>query len=62
MRDQVIEKRIRWAGVLICLGLAVQLLTLRWVHPLAFMTFLLVGCPLTAAGILLYLYSLVGGD
>jgi len=59
MSDQTIEKRIRWAGLLVCLGVAVQLVTLMWVHPLAFMTFLAVGCPLTVAGVLLYLYSLV---
>jgi len=59
MSDQVIEKRIRWAGLLVCLGLGVQLMTLMWVHPLAFMTFLTIGCPLTVAGVLLYLYSLV---
>jgi hypothetical protein len=62
MRGQSIEKRIRWAGVSICLGLTIQLLTLLWVHPLSFMAFLLLGCPLTAAGVLLYLYSLVGSD
>ena len=58
-RDVVIEKRIRWAGLLICLGLIVQLLSLIWVHPLAFMGFLMVGCPLMLAGVLLYLDSLV---
>ena len=54
-------KRIRWAGVLICFGLAVQALTLMWVHPLSFMAFLMIGCPLTGAGVLLYLYSLIAG-
>jgi len=34
------------------------LLTFIWVHPLAFITFLAVGCPLVAAGVLLYLYAL----
>lgn len=57
--DVVIEKRIRWAGLLICLGLVVQLLSLIWVHPLLFITFLVIGCPLMLAGVLLYLYSLV---
>jgi hypothetical protein len=57
--DVVIEKRIRWAGLLICLGLVVQLLSLIWVHPLSFMAFLVVGCPLMLGGVLLYLYSLV---
>jgi len=35
------------------------MLTLRWTHPIAFMGFLLIGCPLAAIGTLIYLYSLV---
>ena len=54
-----VEKRIRLAALLICLGLLVLLLTLVRVHPLAFMAFILIGCPLVLAGILLYLYSIV---
>ena len=54
-----IERRIRWAGILIVLGLLLQMLTLLWTHPLAFMCFLMIGCPLVAAGMLLFLYSLV---
>ena len=54
-----IERRIRWAAILICAGLVVQVATLFFVHPLAFMAFLLIGCPLVAAGILLFLWSLV---
>jgi len=54
-----IERRIRWSGLIIALGLVVQSLTLFWTHPLSFMAFLLIGCPLVAAGLLLYLYSLV---
>ena len=53
-----IKRRTRSAGLLIGLGLLVQLLTFIWVHPLAFITFLAVGCPLVAAGVLLYLYAL----
>lgn len=57
----VIEKRIRWAGWLIALGLLVQLITLIWNHPLSFMAFILIGVPLMACGVLLFLYSLVAG-
>jgi hypothetical protein len=53
------EKRIRLASVLVCLGLLVLLLTLVRIHPLAFVAFTLVGCPLLLAGILLFLYSIV---
>lgn len=55
----IIERRVRLAAILICLGLAVLLLTLVRVHPLAFMAFILMGCPLVVAGILLFLYSIV---
>lgn len=54
-----IERRLRWAGLLIALGLAIQLITFVWIHPLAFIAFAVIGCPLVAAGVLLYLYSLV---
>ena len=54
-----IERRLRLAGVLICLGLLVQLITLIRIHPLAFMAFILVTCPLVLAGVVLYLYSIV---
>ena len=53
------EKRIRLASVLICLGLLVVLLTLVRIHPLAFVAFTVIGCPLLLAGILLFLYSVV---
>jgi len=59
MTTMLIESRIRWSGILIVVGLVVQMLTLLWTHPLAFMCFLLVGCPLVGAGIVFYLYSLV---
>lgn len=54
-----VEKRVRLAGLLICLGLLVQLVSLGWVHPLAFVAFLLIGCPLVAVGIVIYLWALV---
>jgi hypothetical protein len=45
--------------VLIILGLAVELLSLIRIHPLAFMGFLVVGGGLLAAGVVFYLVSLV---
>jgi hypothetical protein len=58
-RPLTIERRVRLAGVLVCLGLLIQLLTLIRIHPLAFVAFILIGCPLVAAGLILYLYSIV---
>jgi hypothetical protein len=62
MPDSVIEKRVRWAGFLIGVGAAIQLASLLWNHPLAFMTFIVVGVPLAAAGAGLYLYALAAGS
>jgi hypothetical protein len=59
MTERLIERRIRWSGRLIAAGLIVQMLTLLATHPLAFILFALVGCPLVGAGILIFLYSLV---
>jgi hypothetical protein len=55
----LIERRLRLAGLLIAIGLIVQLTTFIWIHPLAFIAFAMIACPLIAAGILLFLYSLV---
>jgi hypothetical protein len=54
-----IERRLAWAGALITAGLAVEIAVSAWIHPLAFVTFAVVGCPLVAAGMLLFLWSLV---
>jgi hypothetical protein len=62
MIPTTIERRIRWSGLLVVAGLVLQMLTLLSIHPLAFVSFLLLGCPLVAAGMLLYLYSLVSDD
>ncbi len=53
-----IEKRIRLSGLLIIAGLTVELITLHWSHPTAFLFFLLLGGTLMAVGILIYLFSL----
>jgi hypothetical protein len=60
--DRKIERRLRTAGILVGLGLTIQLLTLLWIHPLAFMMFLAAGIPITAAGVLLYLVSLLAAS
>ena len=59
METAVIERRIKWASWLIGAGLLIQLGSLLLVHPLAFVGFLMVGCPLMLAGIVLYLLSLI---
>jgi hypothetical protein len=59
MKEFAIETRIKRAGILVFAGLAVQAATLLRVHPLSFVIFLSVGCPLIFGGIVLYLFSLV---
>ena len=62
MTATLMERRIRWSGALIAVGLLLQLLTLPLTHPLAFIGFIVLGCPLVVAGIPLFLYSLVSHD
>ena len=64
LETPVVERRIRWASLLIVAGLLVQLASLLVIHPLAFVAFLMVGCPLIGVGIVVYLLSLlpVAGD
>ena len=59
MANPAFEMRLRRAGLLICAGIAIQLLSLLSVHPLSFMVFLTIGCPVMLSGVVLYLYSLV---
>ena len=55
------DTRLRRAGILIAVGLLVQVASLLLSHPLAFVGFLAIGCPLVAAGIVLFLLGLVSG-
>ena len=55
----LVERRLRLASLLVSLGLLVLLLTLVRIHPLAFVAFTVLGLPLVAAGILVFLYSIV---
>lgn len=57
-----LEKRIRLADMLLIAGLLVELGSLHWSHPTAFLFFLLLGGLLMAAGIVIYLLSLVSAE
>jgi hypothetical protein len=57
-----IERRLRIAGIMISAGLLVELFSLRWSHPTAFLVFIVFGGALIGIGILLYLYSLVSRE
>ena len=53
------ERRLRQAAAFIFLGLAIQFVTLLMNHPLAFMSFILIGSPLVFIGAAIYLWSIV---
>jgi hypothetical protein len=53
------QQRLRRAGIFVLLGLLVEVVALRWTHPLAFLVFAFIGIPLVSLGIMIYLYSLV---
>ncbi len=57
-----IEKRLRFAGILLIFSLLTEAVTLRTLHPLAFVIFVCLGGLFWAAGIVVYLYSLVPTD
>lgn len=62
MNQVDIARKLQVAGVLIVLGLVVELLTLAWNNPISFIVFLGIGGLLMFAGIVLYLWSLVSAD
>jgi hypothetical protein len=59
MEAAAIGRSLRLPGILLILGLAVELISLLWAKPLAFIVFAFVGGALFLGGIFLYLYSLV---
>jgi hypothetical protein len=57
-----LEKRLRLSGALIILGLLIELVTLRWSHPTAFLLFLMAGGLFMFVGIVMYLLTLVSAS
>ncbi len=62
IQETGIARRLRLAAILIALGLFVELFTLAWNNPIAFLVFLGLGGIFILAGIVIYLLSLVSGD
>ena len=59
MPDNRMEQRVRRASLIVAIGLIIQAFTAIIVHPLAFVAFLTVGCPVMVAGVLYFLLGLV---
>ena len=53
------EKRIRFAGICLAVGLLVEALCLLWATPIAFVVFVAIGGLLMFIGLVVYLYSAV---
>jgi hypothetical protein len=49
----------RLSGILLIAGLCVESTGLRWIHPIAFLAYFVIGGVLLAAGVLLYFSSLI---
>jgi hypothetical protein len=49
----------RLSGILLVIGLCVEAISLFWIHPLAFLSFFVVGGGFLGAGVLLYLSSII---
>jgi hypothetical protein len=56
------ERRLQYSGILVILGLLVEVLCLLWTRPIAFVVFLGAGGLLLGLGMLLYLFSIVSGN
>ena len=54
-----IERRIRIAAILVIAGLLVEAVSCFWRSPLSFFLFIFAACGLAAAGIVLFLISLI---
>ena len=58
MPGDSLEPTLRWAALLVVAGLAAEVATTVWIHPLAFVAFLVVACPLVVAGMLVFLWGI----
>jgi hypothetical protein len=54
-----LERRIRGAALLMIAGLVTEMASLMWRHPTAFVLFVGLGGLLLAAGMLLFMWSIV---
>jgi len=52
-------KTLRLAASLVLGGLAIETVSLRWSHPLAFIVFVVAGAAAIGLGVLVYLYWLL---
>jgi hypothetical protein len=53
------EKRLRFAGICLAIGLLIEALCLLWATPIAFIVFVAMGGFLMLIGLVVYLYAAV---
>jgi hypothetical protein len=53
------EKRMRFAGICLAIGLLIEALCLMWATPIAFIVFVTMGGLLILIGLVVYLYTQV---
>jgi len=53
------ERRLQVSGILLLLGIVVEMLCIVWTRPIAFIVFVAVGGLFLALGVLAYLMALV---
>ena len=61
LRQMGEQRLLQVSSALVILGLIVEIISLVWIHTLAFVLFAFVGASLIGLGILVYLASLVFG-
>lgn len=59
MSIEALHRRLKLSSILVSAGLAVEVTTLFWSHPLTFVGFILLGGTLVGMGVVLYLYAVV---
>ena len=59
MTEAALERRLRVSAALVMTGLLVEIASLTWRHPTAFIVFFVFGGAFMAAGMLWFLYSIV---
>lgn len=62
MSPTSLPRRLRLSGLLVSLGLIIEVITMLWSHPTAFLAFLLLGGSCVAAGVLLYLFAILSSS
>ena len=59
MSKMNMERKLQISSVLVMAGLLIELITLVWLHPFSFLSFIFLGGTLMAAGIIFYLFTLI---